>query len=129
MSPTRKSLAGKASGKPRLNGLSQNKLLARLPHEEYRRLQRSMDIVPLRYRQVLQTSTQRLTAVYFPADGVCSVVAKMKDGRMAEVATVGNEGMVGGSMLLSGAPDLGETIVQVPGSFAYAIAVDLFTAE
>jgi CRP-like cAMP-binding protein len=106
-----------------------NKLLAALPAEEYQRIQPLLTISPLEHRQVLQKAGEPLNAVYFPADGLCSIVMTMEDGRTAEVATVGNEGLVGISAFLGGDRATGETIVQVPGAFAYTMAADVFAEE
>jgi CRP-like cAMP-binding protein len=106
-----------------------NKLLAALPPEEYRRIRPSLSVGPLKHRQVLQKAGEPLRAVYFPADGLCSIIMTMADGRSAEVATVGNEGLVGIAAFLGDGAATGETIVQVPGSFAYAMPVDAFTRE
>jgi CRP-like cAMP-binding protein len=107
----------------------QNQLLAALPREEYACLQQSLTLVPLRQRQVLQRAGEPIEAIYFPADGLCSVVMTMEDGRSAEVATVGNEGVVGASALLGSEWATGETIVQIPGAFAYVLPVEIFSEE
>ena len=106
-----------------------NQLLAALPHEEYERLQQALTLMPLRQRQVLQRAGEPIQALYFPADGLCSVVIAMEDGRTAEVATVGNEGVVGVSAFLGSEWATGETIVQIPGEFAYVLPVEIFSAE
>src|SRR3954462_103080 len=74
---------------------SPNKLLAALPANDYLRIFPSLQTIPLKFKQVLQKQGEKVTSVYFPASGVCSIVNVMRDGRMVEVATVGNEGMVG----------------------------------
>jgi CRP-like cAMP-binding protein len=70
--------------------------------------------MPLKFKQMLQKQGEKVTAVYFPGSGVCSIVNVMRDGRMVEVATVGNEGMVGITAFLGGDLPPGETFVQVP---------------
>jgi CRP-like cAMP-binding protein len=106
-----------------------NKLLASLPAEEQLRLQSMMQLTPLRTRQVLHRHGEPLETVYFPVEGLCSIVMTMADGETAEVATVGDEGMVGISAFLCGEHATGETIVQVPGTFAFAMPADLFSKE
>src|ERR1700742_5218924 len=93
-----------------------NKLLAALPREDYARIEPSLTLAPLAQRQILQRAGQPVEAVYFPADGLCSIILTMADGRTAEVATVGNEGMVGVTAALGGESTPGDTIVQVPGT-------------
>lgn len=106
-----------------------NRLLAALPQKEYQRLQPFLSVAPLRHRQVLHKAGEPLHAVYFPADGLCSIVMTMVDGRTAEVATVGNEGLVGISAFLGGDCVTGETLVQVPGAFSYVMPVEVFVEE
>jgi CRP-like cAMP-binding protein len=106
-----------------------NKLLAALPRAEYERVRALLSVAPLRHRDVLQRTGQPVEYVYFPADGLCSVVMTMEDGRTAEVATVGNEGMVGLAAFFGNGVALGETIVQVPGAFAYVMSAASFNEE
>jgi CRP-like cAMP-binding protein len=56
--------------------------------------------------------------VYFPITCVASVIVVMREGQTSEVATIGNEGMTGISVLLSGPSMPGETIIQVEGEAA-----------
>jgi hypothetical protein len=69
---------------------SPNKLLAALPAEEYRRLFPHLKTVSLEFKQTLQKADEDVRTIYFPGSGMCSVVSVMHDGRMVEVATVGN---------------------------------------
>jgi CRP-like cAMP-binding protein len=74
---------------------SKNRLLAALPRSEYRRLLPKLETVSLSLKQRIYESLERIDHVYFPLNGVASILAYMKDGTGIEVATVGNEGMVG----------------------------------
>jgi CRP-like cAMP-binding protein len=60
--------------------------------------------------------------VYFPLGCVASVIVVMKEGQTAEAATIGNEGMTGISVVLSGPSQPGETIIQVEGDAARVAA-------
>jgi CRP-like cAMP-binding protein len=93
---------------------SPNKLLAALPAADYLRILPSLHTIPLKFKQMLQKYGEKVTTVYFPGSGVCSIVNVMQDGRMVEVATVGNEGMIGITAFLGGDFPPGETFVQVP---------------
>jgi CRP-like cAMP-binding protein len=106
-----------------------NKLLAALAPEDYARVQPHLTIAPLRVRQVLHKAGEPLHVIYFPADGLCSMVLAMEDGRAVEVATVGNEGLVGISAFLRADRPAGDTLVQVPGAFAYVLPVEVFVDE
>jgi CRP-like cAMP-binding protein len=93
---------------------SANKLLAALPPGDYLRILPSLRNIPIKFKQVLQKQGEKVSNVYFPSSCVCSIVNVMKDGRMVEVATVGNEGMIGITAFLGGDLPPGETFVQVP---------------
>ena len=81
---------------------SPNKLLAALPAADYRRILPSLTTVPLKFRQSLHKQGAKIDTVYFPGGGVCSIVNSMSDGRTVEVATIGNEGVVGITVFLGG---------------------------
>src|SRR6185503_5792034 len=72
-----------------------NLLLAGLPPDDYARVAPHLELVPLRLRQMLHQPGTPIRHFYFPADGFCSQLTVMADGRMVEVATVGREGVVG----------------------------------
>jgi CRP-like cAMP-binding protein len=92
-----------------------NRLLARLPPDEYKRLLPRLQLVPLESRQVLYEARSPLHHAYFPVRGVVSAVAVMEDGRAIEVAAVGDEGMVGLPLLVGAGTAANRVIVQVPG--------------
>lgn len=72
-----------------------NRLLAQLPKEELRRLLPSLHAVPLEFKQVLYQPRSPIDYAYFPIEGVISLLTVMEDGASIELATIGNEGMVG----------------------------------
>ena len=72
-----------------------NRLLARLPEAEYRRLLPLLEPVELELDQVLYEARGPIDYAYFPTGAVLSALAVMRDGNPIEVATVGNEGLVG----------------------------------
>jgi CRP-like cAMP-binding protein len=74
---------------------SKNRLLAALPPAEYHRLLPKLESVSLSLKQRIYESLKTIDYVYFPLNSVVSIVAFMKDGTGIEVATVGNEGMIG----------------------------------
>src|SRR5690349_19473751 len=94
---------------------SSNRILAGLPDADWRRLAPKLEIVPLHLRQEIIKAGQPFHHVYFVLTGVGSLVSSLEDGSIIEVATVGNEGMVGLAAFL-GANSLPLTaFVQVPG--------------
>jgi CRP-like cAMP-binding protein len=93
-----------------------NRLLSSLPAAELARIRPHLQTVPLTRRQILLRRGEPISHVYFPNGGMCSVTAMMKNGDAVEVATVGDEGVVGISAYLGGAAMPGETMVQVPSA-------------
>jgi CRP-like cAMP-binding protein len=72
-----------------------NRLLAALPDADFERLQGQFRSRDGEQKYVLVESGQRLNEVYFPVDAVVSVLTRMDDGASVEIATIGNEGLVG----------------------------------
>jgi len=108
---------------------SPNKLLAALPAADYRRILPTLTTVPLKFRQVMHKYGEPIDTVYFIGGGVASVTNVMTDGRMVEVATIGNEGMVGVTVFLGGTLSPGEAFIQVPDGNGQAMAADAFRKE
>ena len=108
---------------------SPNKLLAALPTADYQRILPTLTPLPLNFKQVLHKQGAKIDEVYFPESGVCSVVSTMSDGRIVEVATIGNEGVTGLAIFLGGDTALSETFVQVPGDGAQSMPVAAFRRE
>ncbi|WP_375505836.1 Crp/Fnr family transcriptional regulator [uncultured Nostoc sp.] len=103
----------------------ENQLLAALPSEEYSRLVAYMKLIPLEFKQELYLRNQPIEYVYFLNDGVASMLTVMTDGSAIEVATVGNEGMVGLPVFLGADRIPGECFMQVAGS-GFRMRVDAF---
>src|SRR5688572_18914006 len=72
-----------------------NKLLACLPPADFEHLQVHLKTIPLKVKQVLHRRNEPVRHVYFLNGGVGSITSVMKDGAMVEIATVGDEGVLG----------------------------------
>jgi CRP-like cAMP-binding protein len=79
---------------------SANRLIAALPQRSRRRLLASCEQVDLQFAAVLCVEGKVLEHVYFPRDSVISLVTVLADGARLEVGVIGNEGMLGTSILL-----------------------------
>jgi CRP-like cAMP-binding protein len=78
-----------------------NGLLATLPPVAMRLLSPHLERVPVPFRKVLVQEGQLPRHVYFPLTGVMSMVVVMKDSDdVVEIATIGNEGLVGAPIVL-----------------------------
>jgi CRP-like cAMP-binding protein len=104
-----------------------NRLLASLPAHELARLLPHLTTIQTQVKQMFHRKGERLGAVYFPNDGVASITTLMNDGRLVEVATVGDEGIVGIEAYLGADPlALGDTMMQVAGTSAEMMTVASF---
>lgn len=71
---------------------SQNLILAAVPPDEFEGLLPLLESYPLRMRETLQEADEEPEWVYFPTQGIISVLTVLEDGMMIEFATVGREG-------------------------------------
>ena len=108
---------------------SPNKLLAALPAADYRRIFPSLTPVSLKFKDVMHKHGEPIDTVYFIGGGTASVTNVMTDGRMVEVATIGNEGVVGMTVFLGGTISPGEAFIQVPDGDSQAMSADAFRKE
>jgi CRP-like cAMP-binding protein len=92
-----------------------NRLLDRLPKEEYERLVPLLELVPLAAEQDLYGVDDPIPHVYFPKTGMVSQVTLLEDGRQVEAGTIGNEGLVGLSVVLGVAFSTHRVMCQVAG--------------
>jgi CRP-like cAMP-binding protein len=116
-----------AMGAKRISGrTSPNKLLASLPVADYERLRPFLDPMSFALGHVILEPGETLRRIYFPGDGVCSITQAMRNGRIVEVATVGNEGFIGINSLFGGEPWLAGAVVKVPDDSAQAMSLSVF---
>lgn len=93
----------------------QNHLLAALPPSEFERIAPDLELVTLKLGEVLYESGGRLTHVYFPTDSIVSLLYVMENGASAEIAVVGNEGILGISLFMGGETTPSRAVVQSGG--------------
>ncbi|OGA81571.1 MAG: Crp/Fnr family transcriptional regulator [Burkholderiales bacterium RIFCSPHIGHO2_01_FULL_63_240] len=95
--------------------LPQNQLLAVLPQDVWQRLAPQMEAVDMPLGQVLCESGSTLKHVYFPVTSIVSLLYVMENGASAEIAVVGNEGIVGISLFMGGDSMPSRVVVQSAG--------------
>src|ERR1700722_1007330 len=78
-----------------VEGFSRNRILSALPSAERQQVFEVVKNVTLPIKTVLFEPGAPIDAVHFPVDGVISLVTPLHDGAIVEVATIGNEGIVG----------------------------------
>jgi CRP-like cAMP-binding protein len=105
-----------------------NHLLAALPAVELARLSPFLERVPLSLGAVIYESGGAQSHAYFPTSGIVSLLCAMNDGSAAEIAVVGNEGMVGIALFMGGATTPSRAVVQSAGS-AYRLDAAVMRQE
>lgn len=106
----------------------QNHLLAALPAADFERLQSGLRLVPLPLGEALYESGSELRHVYFPTTAIVSLLYLMADGASAEIAVVGNEGIIGISLFMGGETTPSRAVVQSAGH-AYRLAGNVLKEE
>lgn len=90
-----------------------SRLLDCLPEAAYRRLLPLLEPVKLAFGQVLYEVQESIEYAYFPTGAVVSTLTLMQDGSAIEVASVGNEGLVGHMAAFGGGTSSNKVIVQI----------------
>jgi len=93
----------------------QNHLLRAMPEAESERLIPQLEFVAMPLGEVLYESGSQLRHVYFPTTSIVSLLYVMQDGASAEIAVVGNEGMVGVALFMGGETTPSRAVVQSAG--------------
>ena len=94
---------------------TQNHLLAAIPAADWKRLSRHLEPVDLALAQVLYESGTTMIDMYFPTTSIVSLLYVMENGSSAEIAVVGNEGLVGVSLFMGGESTPSRAVVQSAG--------------
>ncbi len=123
MSHSKHAVAQAAPRSPR-----DNHLLAALPAADFERLLSSLELVWLPLGKVLHEAGDRLNHVYFPTSAIVSLLYVVESGGSAEVAVIGNDGMVGIALLMGGESMPNRAVVLSAG-YAYRLNRPVFTDE
>ena len=103
---------------------TENHLLRSLSGADQELLLSKMDRIELTPRKVLYDPNQPIEHVFFPEEGVVSLVSNMSGGATLEIATVGKEGMVGLPVFLGAVSSPLQAFAQVPGRALRMSAAD-----
>lgn len=93
----------------------QNRLLALLARGELQQLVPEMQDLTLTSRTILFEAGQPIEHLYFPLTGIVALVLAGEDGGDVEVATIGNEGVIGLGGLLAGDVSFSRQVVHLEG--------------
>lgn len=105
-----------------------NHLLQSLPAAEWNRWEPLLEQVDLPLGRVLYESGSAQSHVYFPTTAIVSLLYVMENGASAEIAVVGNEGIVGVSLFMGGETTPSRAVVQSAGQ-GYRLSGEHLKAE
>jgi CRP-like cAMP-binding protein len=116
---------------PAIRGIQQprqNRLLAALPAADYERIAPHLELVSMPLAEVLYESGKQMRHVYFPTTSIVSLLYVMEDGASAEIAIVGNEGILGIALFMGGESTPSRAVVQSAGE-GYRLKAQLLKKE
>ena len=93
-----------------------NQLINALSATELKRIRRHLEPVEMSLGDVVYESGRHIEHVYFPADCIVSLLYVLENGASAEIAVVGNDGVVGVSLFMGGETTPSRAVVQSAGS-------------
>ena len=89
---------------PSAHNPTQNHLLASLSKANYERIASQLELVPMPLGEAIYESGGKPNHVYFPTTSIVSLLYVLRNGASAEIAVVGNEGILGISVFM-GSPE------------------------
>lgn len=111
-----------------LHNPMQNHLLRALPVAEFSRLSLHLELVFMPLGEALYESGGELTHVYFPTTSIVSLLYVLENGASAEIAVVGNEGILGISLFMGGETTPNRAVIQSAG-YGYRLRAQLLKNE
>jgi CRP-like cAMP-binding protein len=105
-----------------------NYLLAALPAAEFERLRPHLELVPMLLGETLYEPGRQLQHVFFPTTAIVSLLYIMESGASAEMARVGNEGILGIALFMGGDTTPSSAVVQTAG-YGYRLLGKLLKEE
>jgi CRP-like cAMP-binding protein len=106
------------------DGPEGNHLLAALPAAELRQLAPSLESFPMRLGETLYRPGEQMQHAHFPTTAIVSMFYVLESGASSEVASVGNEGVLGIPLFMGGHTTPGSAVVQTAGQ-SYRLKANL----
>jgi CRP-like cAMP-binding protein len=116
------------SGPQSVSNPLDNRLLAALPRSDFERLRPHLKLTPMVLGESVYEPDVMLQHVYFPVDAIVSLLYVMADGAAAEIAVVGNDGVIGISLFMGGQTTPSRAVVQSAGQ-AFRLDGEVVKAE
>lgn len=111
-----------------LHDPNQNQLLAALLEAEFEHISPHLELVPMLLGDVLHEAGGKLAHAYFPTTSIVSLHYLLENGGSAEIAGVGNEGVVGVSLFMGGDTTPSRAVVQT-GGYGYRLRAQILIEE
>jgi len=111
-----------------LHSPRQNCLLYALPPNEFKRISSRLELVQMPLGKVLYEPGDELHHVYFPTTCIVSKLYVIKSGASAEIAVVGNDGIIGVALFMGGKTMPNQAVVRSAG-YAYRLPARLLMQE
>lgn len=111
-----------------MNNSQNNYILSALPEKEYQRFSANLKPVRLTLDEILLKPNQQSELLYFPTQGVVSLISVLDGNSTTEIGLIGREGMVGAFPFLGKGVCNSQSIVQSPG-WAMEVEVEALQAE
>jgi CRP-like cAMP-binding protein len=105
-----------------------NRLLGLLPDPELARLKTHLVRVEMTQGLIVYEAGEHLDHIYFPTTSVVSIRQTTPDGESAEIAVVGNDGLVGTELFMSDQTASSTAVVQNQGE-AYRLSAQILKEE
>jgi len=113
---------------PHNHNIGQNHILDSLSATEYNRLSPHLELVALPLGEVIYEPGDKLRYAYFPTTCIISMLYVMESGAPAEIAMIGNDGIIGVSLFMGGGSMPNRAVVRSIG-YAYRLRAQLFLQE
>jgi CRP-like cAMP-binding protein len=113
---------------PRISNAKKNHLLDALSATEFKALRVHLEPVDMELGAVVYESGRLLDHVYFPTTSIVSLLYVLENGASAEIAVVGNEGVVGISLFMGGETTPSRAVVQSAG-LAYRLPAKIIKEQ
>jgi CRP-like cAMP-binding protein len=117
-----------ATHRPMTSKAQRNRILGALSAADWAKLEGSLQPVTLALGTVVYESGVQLGYVYFPTTAIVSLLYVMADGASAEIAVVGNDGVVGIALFMGGESTPSRAVVQSAGE-AYRMRSEVVKQE
>jgi CRP-like cAMP-binding protein len=115
MNQTKSPPARPAPTPARSVGPQRNRILAAIPESDFRRWEQHLQLVDMPLGQVVVEPGAELDYAYFPVTAIVSLLYVMQNGESAEIALVGNDGVLGVTLFMGGNSTTIRAVVQSAG--------------